>query len=232
MDRRRLDRIFTHLQARARGYLLRHELRRAREDYEDIVKEIDGDLHCLKWIKRALDFPHFTDADNALFPYSKSRDNFENSKSEPTDNSKCSSRAECGSNREDDCGGLSEKMEAERDISQIMASTPDPRDCFPADVQSRNLPTGGDVVVRERDAGVKDSAGDSTTVWSSADVDMDSSRSSNPDPQQYCLARDVPRTPEALHVHRNTLSMELLWLQQAIHSRKKYLSLKNELSVS
>ncbi len=39
--------------------------------------------------------------------------------------------------------------------------------------------------------------------------------------RQYCLAQDVPCTPEALRLHRNTLTMELLWLQQAIDSRKK-----------
>lgn len=39
--------------------------------------------------------------------------------------------------------------------------------------------------------------------------------------RQYCLAQEVPFTPEALRLHRNTLTMELLWLQQAIDSRKK-----------
>ena len=39
--------------------------------------------------------------------------------------------------------------------------------------------------------------------------------------QQYCLAQEVPCTPEALRRHRNALTMELLWLQQAIDSRKK-----------
>lgn len=38
---------------------------------------------------------------------------------------------------------------------------------------------------------------------------------------QYSLAQEVPCTPEALRLHRNTLTMELLWLQQAIDSRKK-----------
>lgn len=40
-------------------------------------------------------------------------------------------------------------------------------------------------------------------------------------PRQFCLAQDVPRTPEDLRLHRNTLTMELVWLQQAIDSRKK-----------
>lgn len=39
--------------------------------------------------------------------------------------------------------------------------------------------------------------------------------------RQYCLAQDVPQTPEGLRLHRNTLTMELVWIQQAIDSRKK-----------
>lgn len=39
--------------------------------------------------------------------------------------------------------------------------------------------------------------------------------------RQHCSAQEVPRTSEALRLHRNTLTMELLWLQQAIDSRKK-----------
>lgn len=46
--------------------------------------------------------------------------------------------------------------------------------------------------------------------------------------RQYCFARDVPCTPEALRLHRNTLTMELLWLQQAIDSRKKVQRRKGE----
>ncbi|KAK7905065.1 hypothetical protein WMY93_017672 [Mugilogobius chulae] len=228
MDRRTLDRIFTHFQARARGYLLRSELRRAREDYEDIVKEIDGDLLCLRWIKRAVYFPDFTDTHNAFSSYTTFCNNVKISNSDAKENSKCSSAAESGPSIKEDCGSLPEKLEAERDNSHIITSTPEPRDCFPTSVENRSLPKGGDVQVKERDEGMN--ACDSTSVWSSVDTDLCSSRSVKPGLRQYCLARDVPQTPEALHVHRNTLSMELLWLQQAIDSRKKYLSLKNKLS--
>uniref|UniRef100_A0A4W4HJ11 IQ motif containing C n=1 Tax=Electrophorus electricus TaxID=8005 RepID=A0A4W4HJ11_ELEEL len=44
--------------------------------------------------------------------------------------------------------------------------------------------------------------------------------------------QDVARTPEALKRHRNTLAMELLWIQQAIVSRKKYLSLRQKIEVA
>lgn len=48
-------------------------------------------------------------------------------------------------------------------------------------------------------------------------------------PQQYCLAQEVPRTSEALRLHRNTLTMELVWLQQAIDSRKKVRQKREEM---
>ncbi|KAJ0009005.1 hypothetical protein NQD34_016420 [Periophthalmus magnuspinnatus] len=229
MDGGGLERIITQFQARARGYLLRNEMRRAREDYEDIVKEIDGDLHCLKWIKRALYFPYFTDTPNAISPYRSLDNNFENNVSKT--NHLCKSPAEYGSNRKDG-GGQSEKMEAEKDISQSMASSSEPRDSFPTSAQRANMQIGGEHPVREKDGGGMKSACVSTTVWSSIDTELDCSRSFKAGLLQYCLARDVPRTPEALCSHRNTLSMELLWLQQAIDSRKKYLSLKNKLSLS
>ena len=47
--------------------------------------------------------------------------------------------------------------------------------------------------------------------------------------RQYCLAQEVPCTPEALRLHRNTLTMELLWIQQAIDSRKKVWERKAEI---
>lgn len=37
----------------------------------------------------------------------------------------------------------------------------------------------------------------------------------------HTLLKGVAHTPEALKQHRNTLAMELLWIQQAIASRKK-----------
>lgn len=49
-------------QARARGYLVRKEVRNARGDFEDIVEEIDGRLTHLKWTDSVISVPQFTDA--------------------------------------------------------------------------------------------------------------------------------------------------------------------------
>lgn len=49
------------MQARARGFLVRREVGRAREDFEDIVNEIDGDLAHVLWSRTVIPAPRFTD---------------------------------------------------------------------------------------------------------------------------------------------------------------------------
>ncbi|KAM6968710.1 IQ domain-containing protein C isoform 2-T3 [Tautogolabrus adspersus] len=97
--------------------------------------------------------------------------------------------------------------------------------------------SGGDeegqrqTIDRDKDGEVMENTADSTTAWSSLELDTNYGDSQK-GPQQYGSVQEVSRTPEALRLHRNNLTMELLWLQQAIGSRKKYLSLKSRLSIS
>ncbi|XP_030247486.1 IQ domain-containing protein C isoform X2 [Sparus aurata] len=197
MDRGKWETTLTCFQASARGYIVRKEVRRAREDFEDVVREIDGGLTHLEWRETVIPIPHFTDT-NGLFP-------------------RPSSTAE----------GV-----------DICASPQIPSATGVSSVERRDHPALNDKGDREKestmvykDGGVMESTGDSTPVWSSLELDMNYGHS-NKGSRQYCLAQEVPCTPEVLRLHRNTLTMELLWLQQAIDSRKKYLSLKDRLSVS
>lgn len=41
--------------------MVRKEVRRAREDFEDVVREIDGGLTHLEWRETVIPIPHFTD---------------------------------------------------------------------------------------------------------------------------------------------------------------------------
>ncbi|XP_029316972.1 IQ domain-containing protein C isoform X2 [Cottoperca gobio] len=193
MDRSKWEKILTCFQASARGYLVRNELRQAREDFEDIVKEIDGGLTHVEWSETIIPIPHFRHT------------------------------ARLSEERGDD-RVLLEKIEAERDDSQTEGQASFSKDCF----HSSNVRGDGEGH-KESTVGEKD--GDSTTVWSSLELDMNNDHS-HKGPREYCLAQEVPCTPEAMRLHRNTLTMELVWLQQAIDSRKKYLSLKDGLSVS
>ncbi|KAM4625865.1 IQ domain-containing protein C [Polymixia lowei] len=228
MERRAWEKILTDFQARARGYLVRHEINRAREDFEGIVGEIDGDLTHLQWRETIIPIPHFTDTDGLLLRPAEGS----------SDSKTLKSGLHVGACPQNQPPGplletrvvrhlLPERIEAERDGSHSLS-----RVCSPSS------PAGGNEEGKREsgpgnqldDAGVMESTGDTTTVWSS--LGLDSNSHSHKGHQQYCLVQDVPRTPEALCLHRNTLAMELLWLQQAIASRKKYLSLKERLSVS
>ncbi|GAA6213448.1 IQ domain-containing protein C [Lates japonicus] len=236
MDRGKWEKTLTHFQACARGHLVRSDVRRAREDFEGIVKEIDGSLTHLQWRDTVIPIPHFTDTDGPLLrpssAASKSSDPGPDVSAGPQSPA---AAAAAPLPQERDHGLLPQRIEAERDGSETQGQAHLSGDSFPSS-QAR----GDEEDQRQRgmrdqegdkDGGVMESTGDSTPVWSSLELDVNYSHSHH-GPRQYCLAQEVPRTPLALRLHRNTLTMELVWLQQAIDSRKKYLSLKDRLTIS
>ncbi|XP_072221480.1 IQ domain-containing protein C [Leuresthes tenuis] len=216
MEISKWERIITHFQACARGYLMRSAVRRAREDFEEIVKEIDGSLTLLKWTETVISIPHFTDTGGpCIRPCSSTSKQSEPGRGVDAPQSSTPSSEETGG-----LCGLLKRKEAERDDSGDCLRISPVRGAGGEQRQS----TG------DTDVGTMESTGRSSTIWSSLELDMNSN--SHKGRRQYCLAQEVPRTPEALRRHRNALTMELLWLQQAIDSRKKYLSLKDGLTVT
>ncbi|XP_014912813.1 IQ domain-containing protein C [Poecilia latipinna] len=197
MDRSKLDKIITHFQARARGYLTRTEVRRAREDFEEIVREVEGDLTHLRWTDTTLSIPHFTDTDGACLQPARRLLKPPDPELDVTTSQSPDSLEEEGQER---CVYLDRKEAEREDWSSI------PPRC---------------------DGGMMESTRRSSIVWSSPELEHNAYPQKGF--QQYCLAQEVPRTSQALRLHRNTLTMELVWLQQAIDSRKKYLSLKDRL---
>ncbi|XP_019940545.1 IQ domain-containing protein C [Paralichthys olivaceus] len=223
MERRKWEKTLTHFQARARGYLVRQEVGRAREDFEDIVKEIDGGLKHLQWRSSVIPIPHFTDADD---PFLRPRSDASEGSDPGLDVCTCPLRSTAAPSQDREEDLLSQKIEAEKDESGTKGQAHLPSDCD-GDVEGPGQrEQEGD---KHGEAG--ESIGDSTTLWSSLELDVNHSHCQQ-GPRQYCLAQDVPQTPQALRLHRNTLTMELVWLQQAIESRKKYLSLKDRLTIS
>ncbi|XP_068608505.1 IQ domain-containing protein C [Brachionichthys hirsutus] len=212
MDRSKWDRMLTCFQASARGYLVRNEVRRAREDFEDVVKEIDGVLTHLGWSGAIIPTPHFTDGEGSHLQPSSSI-------SKPL-----KPKLDASPQGPSVMTPSTQKTEAERDDSQTKGQ---------ASLSNSRGYGGGQTesIVVDKNGGMMESTGESTPAWSSLELDRNHGNSVKGS-QQYLLAREVPCSPEALRLHRNTLTMELLWLQQAIDSRKKYISLKNQLSVS
>ncbi|KAK1791268.1 hypothetical protein P4O66_013274 [Electrophorus voltai] len=69
--------------------------------------------------------------------------------------------------------------------------------------------------------------GDRGGLWSCMALEMSCNSIQQKVLQRRSQVQDVARTPEALKRHRNTLAMELLWIQQAI-----YLSLRQKIEVA
>ncbi|XP_028995545.1 IQ domain-containing protein C [Betta splendens] len=234
MDRINWENTLVNLQAFARGYLVRNEVRRARNDFEDIVQEIDGGLSHLQWRDTVIAIPHFTDTHGPFLRVSSST----SSPSEPglhvsvTQNSSGGTDTCLPQEREGDRGVLLQRIEAERDEPQTGDHDCDSRaGCSNNSVEDAQRQRGLREQQDDNDGGAMESVADSTSVWSSLNLDMNCSHSQKGS-QQFCLAQEVPRTSEALRAHRKCLTMELVWLQQAIDSRKKYLSLRDRLSIT
>ncbi|XP_030628214.1 IQ domain-containing protein C [Chanos chanos] len=214
MEGQELLRRITGFQGCARGYLVRKEMRSVQVEFEDIVREIDGDVDHLEWRGSFLPIPHFHDDDydnplqTILKVQSKGKAERPVMLEEPNGES-------------DVCQPVTEVLVPERDETQ---------NTIPANVSREpSCPVGAD---REKEESMLGEEGmtDTSSAWSS--VDMSYSSLVLKGSQIRSLARDVAHTPEALQLHRKSLAMELLWLQQAIASRKKYLTLKQKLQTS
>ncbi|XP_061105256.1 IQ domain-containing protein C [Conger conger] len=214
MERQDLERIITDFQARARGFLVRKELGAVRQDYEDVVREIEGDLGHLDWRGGIIAIPLFTK--NAFVWQSSNTTSDE---------------------RSGDACGVSDLTrplgEPGEGTSPERHQQGPPPDCGQAARGSASpRPAGGDAdqstaeLLEGRDPGSR--AGEEALVWDRAAVDTAYSFLQKGSPRRS-LAKDIPRKQVDLCLHRNNLSMELLWLQQAINSRKKYLLLKQRL---
>ncbi|KAL0969601.1 hypothetical protein UPYG_G00229640 [Umbra pygmaea] len=203
---------FTHFQAHARGYLVRKEVKSACSEFEDIVRSIDGDVTHMDWKGHVIPRPHFKDIDGPL-----QKCGAFTKKAAQNQGARDPAMEQPG---ETEAGLLTvDRMEPERD-SQGQASASGGEEDVKGNVEQ---PDGG---------GLRDSIGDETNVWSSLVLDSSCSHFHKGSKQRRTLAQDVPQTPEGLKLHRNSLAMEMLWLQQAIASRKKYLSLKERLNMS
>lgn len=173
------------------------------------MREIDGGLTHLRWTDTTLPIPHFTDTGGVCLQPASRLLKLPDPELEVSVPQSADPPLEEGQER---CPGPESNEAEEEDWSSIP-------------VRGNGEEKGLTV-----DGGVTEATGRSSNIWRNAE------RDNNVYPQKglqhYCLAQEVPRTGEALRLHRNTLTMELVWLQQAVNSRKKYLSLKDRLSVS
>ncbi|KAM6239892.1 IQ domain-containing protein C [Porphyrio hochstetteri] len=218
---RRLLRGVTRLQACVRGRLLRKRFQSLRAQYEEVVRDIEGDLSRLEWRGRFLPRPVFLPQ-------------------EPT-GAKCSCPQEAVQSDETSADKTQGGLDASKPEQDGGSSNPNP----PAQLQSENKVSsagegdeGSHPNLRadasecpgkepSAPAGSQEQQNDSdvSSVWDSAILESLEAKLEIPPEDR----EDLPRTRAGLQALRSHLLMELLWLQQAIDSRKNYLMLKQRL---
>ncbi|XP_069751185.1 IQ domain-containing protein C isoform X2 [Narcine bancroftii] len=176
------------LQAYVRGYLVRKKFQSLHQDYESIVKEIDGDMDMLKW-------------DGKLFP----RPKFKNQTAgmEGVNNMYKSKASEA----------LCPEAEKSADYLLFENDEPEKESC------GNGVPSSKQSTPKQLDF--------PNTLNTNGSLHRQESQIE----EALCKLqrKEMPTTQEELQNYRNSLAMELLWLKQAISSRKNYLTLKQQL---
>ncbi|KAM9268202.1 IQ domain-containing protein C [Morus bassanus] len=222
---RRLLRAVTRLQACVRGYLLRKRFRSLRTEYEEVVREIEGDLSQLEWRGRVLPRPVFVPEKPKQGKHSGPQE------AVPSDEVSTEKPQEelDASEPERDWGCSSVKPPAQLQSKKELSSVGE------GDVVSPpNLGADDDKCTEKggsAPAESEDWQNDSSipSAWDSAVLEAESLEACLEIPLEDI--KELPRTRSGLQSYRNHLVMELLWLQQAIVSRKNYLMLKQRLGI-
>ncbi|XP_074832765.1 IQ domain-containing protein C isoform X1 [Carettochelys insculpta] len=232
-EEERLVRVVTRLQACVRGYLVRKRFQNLQEEYENTVEEIEGDLSQLQWKGGFIPIPVFSQKIGSI-QFKKQMKAKQLTDQEP--GSKDDDNIDKGLQNlcppesvepEKDCNSRSymkptTQLQGEEILWRGEGSSVKQRLECGADKF-----TGQDCsLLRENTAGKNYS--NASSVWSSTVLETGSTAASQELPFKN-TQQELPQTLPDLQCYRNHLAMELLWLQQAIVSRKKYLILKQRL---
>ncbi|XP_051773507.1 IQ domain-containing protein C isoform X2 [Ctenopharyngodon idella] len=214
MNEQKLILILTQFQAQCRGYVMRQGLSLVQTQFEDVVREIDGGLDHLQWRGNIIPKPHFTDTESLLLQYERSRFQCHD----------CQVDSEREQKIEDE--------DSEKSLPQSEIHIPE-RDEAP-ETASRDTSTPVDGIVEKTGENVveRNLTDDPITFCSAVNSDVSHSSLFQTGPGLHSVLKDTAHTPDSLKQQRSTLAMELLWIQQAISSRKKYLTLKQRMNVS
>uniref|UniRef100_A0A671QME7 IQ motif containing C n=1 Tax=Sinocyclocheilus anshuiensis TaxID=1608454 RepID=A0A671QME7_9TELE len=185
-----------------RGYTMRKGLSLVRTQFEEIVREIDGGLDHLQWRGNIIPRPHFTDTVSLSAIAHISL--FKNIIS-------CLFVPEKDEATETSVDGIVDKRGENVVIQNLMDDSTALCSIMNSDVSLSSLLQTGAL---KRDF-------DTKRIQKFLKTDG------------TCLRHlcETAHTPDSLKQQRSTLAMELLWIQQAISSRKKYLTLKQRMDV-
>ncbi|XP_062890780.1 IQ domain-containing protein C isoform X2 [Mobula hypostoma] len=221
------------IQAHVRGYLVRKKFRSLRHDYECIVREIEGVTDMLEWDGKELPRPRFQNQVSGT-------EGVHNIPQRETSEALCP-EAEKSTDRP-----LLENDEPVKDSCE--STNPSSRQSTPKHLDVPNTPnidTRSHEHVPQIESTVPFSeteeifcaSGDerkdcdnSSTVMSACNraVLENISKGNFTGPLCKLQRKEMPMSFQELQNYRSSLAMELLWLQQAIVSRKNYLLLKQK----
>ncbi|XP_007432014.1 IQ domain-containing protein C [Python bivittatus] len=221
VDGRRLLAAVVQLQAHVRGYLLRKRLQNIRSNYESIVKEIEGNLDWLQWTSHSLPRPVFLSklhsAQKSMKAKKFNREELEADEPQKQDTQHSQevlpSKQTCDFEMQFP-SRLPAEVTAEPEVGEAGESL-------------EQLARPGNVCSRSGESEECREPSSVSSDWSSTILGMESPRSSQE--PHFPKAPEMPRVMPDLQNYRKHLAMELLWLQQAIVSRKNYLILKQRL---
>ncbi|XP_044769880.1 IQ domain-containing protein C isoform X1 [Neomonachus schauinslandi] len=199
MERERLVRRLSVLQACVRGFLVRRHFQSLRDEYEAIVREIEGDLGTLQWTEGWIPRPQFLPAKAKSHRTRKPQGRAPNPEQELWSSFSC------------------KEPEREAVLGEVML-----KKSGESSANSGSLLCGGD------SPWLRDEHSRKARNPSQGET-RGTSRMENPEAAGLGLPRSQTEL-QALQYHHNHLAMELLWLQQAINSRKEYLILKQTLT--
>uniref|UniRef100_A0A8C8RJ39 IQ domain-containing protein C n=1 Tax=Pelusios castaneus TaxID=367368 RepID=A0A8C8RJ39_9SAUR len=226
VEQRRLVTGVTRLQAYVRGYLVRKRFQSLQEEYEDTVKEIEGDLGQLHWKGRYIPTPVFLQKKQTKVKQlidqetvSKDQDNTDKGQQKlcPLDTLEPEKDCDCKSYMKSAVQLQGEEMVSREEGSRVKQNSECDADKSPG--QDCSLPG------KNREWKNYSNA---SSLWSSTILETGSTAASQELPFKS-IKQELPQSLPDLQCYRNHLAMELLWLQQAIVSRKNYLILKQKL---
>ncbi|XP_069079449.1 IQ domain-containing protein C isoform X2 [Pleurodeles waltl] len=215
--------------AHVRGFLVRRRFQRLQQEYSDIVQEIEGSSAWLSWTRSFMPRPQFSRA----------------FKGHPLNEQKLVSEGSgiLGVVQDLHCPSQTEKSEKEvvKDADPLCQLGTQDNNFPQKDEDVPRLCQEGDAAVSHQDRNDPGAGACERTDWlhcSTGSSDWTSSFAET-EPNSGCRALplrdggdDLPRSLSDLRHYRSHLAMEMLWLQQAIASRKNYLILKQRLGTS
>ncbi|XP_048356217.1 IQ domain-containing protein C isoform X2 [Sphaerodactylus townsendi] len=224
-ERERFLRRVKALQACVRGHLIRKKFQHLKGEYESIVKQIEGNLGQLQWSQHSIPKPVFlsksAQTPNQGMDLNGQEAGFNKEGSAPTKERKLSCQEMLQTETEHDC-----EMQLPSRLLNEMAVEGGAGDVRPDPEHPAAEPLGNAHVLLGENTESIDCSNVSSE-WGSLVLDTESPRLSH-----ELRFQGVPEMPQALpdlQQYRKHLTMELLWLQQAIVSRKNYLNLKRSL---